>query len=109
MTISALPLHPLFVGQVSGIDLRHPVDADTVHQVSAALDHHAVLVFRDQQIAFSRLFGRLETSIGTIRKGRKLRLSSREIADVSNLDENNAIRLLGPLAHDDPGEPALAY
>jgi alpha-ketoglutarate-dependent 2,4-dichlorophenoxyacetate dioxygenase len=100
MTISALPLHPLFVGQVSGIDLRHPVDADTFRQISAALNHYAVLVFQDQwidddqQIAFSRLFGRLETSIGTIRKGRKLRLSSREIADVSNLDENNTIRPL---------------
>jgi alpha-ketoglutarate-dependent 2,4-dichlorophenoxyacetate dioxygenase len=98
MAISVAPLHPLFVGEVSGVDLRRPVDADAFHQIAAALERHVVLVFRDQwidddqQIAFSRLFGRLETSIGTIRKGRKLRLPSREIADVSNLDENNAIR-----------------
>jgi alpha-ketoglutarate-dependent 2,4-dichlorophenoxyacetate dioxygenase len=64
------------------------------------LDRFAVLIFREQpiedeqQIAFSRLFGPLETLIGTIRKDRKQRLR-RELADISNLDENNTIRSLG--------------
>jgi alpha-ketoglutarate-dependent 2,4-dichlorophenoxyacetate dioxygenase len=48
----------------------------------------------EQQIAFSRLFGPLETSIGTIRKGRRHRLRSNELADLSNLDENDNIRSL---------------
>lgn len=98
MTIALRPLHPVFVCEISGANLRHPIDHDTFRQIAAALYRHAVLVFPgqaiddDQQIAFSRLFGRLETSIGTIRKDRKLRLSSREIADVSNLDADNNIR-----------------
>lgn len=98
MTLSVRPLHPLFVGEVTGMDLRSPTGPDTFRQIAAALDRHAVLVFHGQliddgqQIAFSRLFGRLETSIGTIRKDRKLRLRSREIADVSNLDADNNIR-----------------
>ena len=98
MPISLLPLHPLFAAEVSGVDLRHPPDGDAFDRIAAALDHHAVLVFRDQlidddqQIAFSRQFGRLETAIGRMRKGRKLRLPNPEIADVSNLDENDAIR-----------------
>jgi alpha-ketoglutarate-dependent 2,4-dichlorophenoxyacetate dioxygenase len=59
-----------------------------------------VLVFREQmlddeqQIAFSRLFGPLETQIGKIRKDRKDRKQrlGKELADISNLDENNNIR-----------------
>jgi alpha-ketoglutarate-dependent 2,4-dichlorophenoxyacetate dioxygenase len=90
-------LHSVFVGEVAGIDLRQPVDPDTFREIEAALDQYAVLVFRgqflddDQQIAFSRLFGPLETSIGTIRKDRRHRLRP-ELSDASNLDANNNIR-----------------
>jgi alpha-ketoglutarate-dependent 2,4-dichlorophenoxyacetate dioxygenase len=77
MTIVIKQVHPLFVGEVSGIDLRRPLAPDTFHMIAGALDRFAVLIFREQpiddeqQIAFSRLFGPLETSIGTIRKDRK--------------------------------------
>jgi alpha-ketoglutarate-dependent 2,4-dichlorophenoxyacetate dioxygenase len=100
MTIAIKQVHPLFVGEVSGIDLRRPLAPDTFHMIAAALDRFAVLIFREQpiddeqQIAFSRLFGPLETSIGTIRKDRKQRLRH-ELADISNLDENNTIRSSG--------------
>jgi alpha-ketoglutarate-dependent taurine dioxygenase len=97
MAISVTALHQSFVGEVSGVDLCSPVKVDFL-EISEALDRYAVLVFRDQQltdeqqIAFSRLFGSLETSIGTIRKDRKHRLPSSVLADISNLDENNNIR-----------------
>lgn len=100
MTIIVRPLHPLFVGEVSGVDLRGPVGRKIFREIEAALDRYAVLIFRaqpledGQQIAFSRLFGQLETSIGTIRKDRKHRLNGHEIADVSNLDADNNIRPL---------------
>jgi alpha-ketoglutarate-dependent 2,4-dichlorophenoxyacetate dioxygenase len=100
MTVAIKQVHPLFVGEVSGIDLRRPLALGTFHMIAGALDHFAVLIFRDQpiddeqQIAFSRLFGPLETSIGTIRKDRKQRLRS-ELTDISNLDKNNSIRSLG--------------
>jgi alpha-ketoglutarate-dependent 2,4-dichlorophenoxyacetate dioxygenase len=100
VTILVKPLHPLFAGEVSGVDLRHPVDECVFLEIEAALDRYAVLVFRGQpladeeQIAFGRLFGPLETSIGTIRKNRKHRLRS-ELADISNLDGENNIRAPG--------------
>jgi alpha-ketoglutarate-dependent 2,4-dichlorophenoxyacetate dioxygenase len=90
-------LHPLFAGEATGIDLRDLTDRTAIDEIAAALDRHAVLVFREQvlgdehQIAFSRLFGPLETPIGKIRKDRKQRLR-KELADISNLDENNNIR-----------------
>jgi alpha-ketoglutarate-dependent 2,4-dichlorophenoxyacetate dioxygenase len=98
MTISVRALHPLFVGEISGVDLRTPVDQETFREIDRVLERYAVLVFRsqpltaEQQIAFSRLFGPLETSIGSIRKDRKSRLGNKLLADISNLDENNDIR-----------------
>jgi len=100
VTILVKPLHPLFAGEVSGVNLRLPVDRNVLLEIEAALDRCAVLVFRGQpladeeQIAFSRRFGPLETSIGTIRKSRKHRLRS-ELADISNLDGENNIRAPG--------------
>jgi alpha-ketoglutarate-dependent 2,4-dichlorophenoxyacetate dioxygenase len=97
MAIHVRQLHPIFVGEVSGIDLRNPPRREALGEIVTALDCHAVLVFREQrlddeqQIAFSRLFGPLETSIGTIRKGRKHRLR-KELSDISNLDADNNIR-----------------
>ena len=99
MSILVEALHPTFVGAVSGPDLSGPVDHGTISEIEAALEHHAVLVFRnqglddEQQISFARQFGPLETSIGTIRKNRKRRLRS-ELVDISNLDCNNSVRPL---------------
>jgi alpha-ketoglutarate-dependent 2,4-dichlorophenoxyacetate dioxygenase len=98
MTISTAALHPLFVAEVSGVDLRMPVDQQTFRDIAQALDRYAVLVFRgqplsdNQQIAFSRLFGPIETAFGSIRKDRKTRLGNRLLAEVSNIDVNNKIR-----------------
>ena len=100
VTILVRPLHLLFGGEVTGIDLRRPVDQNVLLEIETALNHYAVLVFRGQpladeeQIAFGRLFGPLETSIGAIRKNRKHRLRS-ELADISNLDSENNIRAPG--------------
>jgi alpha-ketoglutarate-dependent 2,4-dichlorophenoxyacetate dioxygenase len=97
MTLEIRQLHPLFAGEATGIDLRGLIDRTAIDEIAAALERHAVLVFREQmlddeqQIAFSRLFGPLETPIGKIRKDRKQRLR-KELADISNLDENNNIR-----------------
>ena len=51
--------------EVAGIDLRQPLDADTVAAISGALATHEVLVFPDQRISaedlmrFGRYFGTL--------------------------------------------------
>jgi len=89
-------LHPLFMGEVSGVDLGRPVDPDALAALVAALDRHAVLVFHDQfiddeqQLAFSRLLGPLETTRQAHRPAVKLRLHV-GVSDVSNLDENNRL------------------
>jgi alpha-ketoglutarate-dependent sulfate ester dioxygenase len=78
------PLTPLLGADVTGIDLRHPLDAATRSAVRKALLDHKVLVFREQQIsdeqqiAFSRTFGRV-TPAHPIRNG---------LADTPEIMEN---------------------
>lgn len=94
--IEVKQLHPLFVGEVSGADLRRPVDAKTFESIVEAIDRHAVLVFRDQdiddgqQMEFSRQFGELVMTSLTLRPGYTPRLDPR-MTDISNLDEENRV------------------
>jgi alpha-ketoglutarate-dependent 2,4-dichlorophenoxyacetate dioxygenase len=66
--ITIRPLHPLFCAEIAGVDTGEPMTEATFAEIRAALDEYSVLVFHDQtladerQIAFSRLFGPLETS-----------------------------------------------
>jgi len=95
MPIHIDQLHPLFVSEVRGLDLRGPVAELPIDDLQAAIDAHAVLVFRghtldqDQQLAFAEAFGPLETST-IVRTGRKFRLNQK-LADISNLDENERL------------------
>ncbi|MBV8934772.1 MAG: TauD/TfdA family dioxygenase [Alphaproteobacteria bacterium] len=98
MSVPIRPLHPVFAGEISGIDCRKPLRADEVAAIEAGMNHYAVLVFRDQnltdqeQIAFTRHFGELENynTAGHVRKREDQRLGS-GIADFSNLDKNGEI------------------
>jgi alpha-ketoglutarate-dependent 2,4-dichlorophenoxyacetate dioxygenase len=96
MPITVKQLHPLFVGEVSGVDLSRPVEPATVREIVDAADRCAVLVFHDQritdeqQIAFSALLGPLETTIKRFRPGHKPRLDL-HVSDVSNLDEEGGV------------------
>lgn len=101
MTIT---IHPLtergdFAGEVSGVDCRKPLDPETAAAIEAGMDRYAVLVFRDQhfadddeQIAFTRHFGALESynTPGHIRRRDEQRLGP-GIADFSNLDKTGGI------------------
>ena len=94
--IEVKPLNPEFFAEISGVDLSRPVDPDTAGEIVAALDRYAVVVFHDQvldddqQIAFSRLLGPLETTRQAHRPGVKLRLNP-HVSDISNLDENSRV------------------
>ena len=94
--IEVTQIHPVFVGEVRGIDLREPVDAATFEAIVEAIDEHGVLVFRDQaidddhQLAFSGLFGPLGKTTRTLRPGYEPRLDPRMI-DVSNVDKENRV------------------
>ena len=50
MAISIRPLHPHFVGEVSGVDLTRPLTPDQAFEIEAGMDKYAVLVFHDQNI-----------------------------------------------------------
>jgi alpha-ketoglutarate-dependent 2,4-dichlorophenoxyacetate dioxygenase len=94
-------LHPLFAGEVVGIDVGQPLDAETVHALTDAIDRFAVLVLRyqrlddERQMAFAQNFGELELPrSGQADVARRLRP---EMSDISNLDENGRLR-----GRDDP-------
>ena len=96
MAFTVHPLHPHFVARFEGLDMRVPPAAATMRAVVEAADRYAVLVFPgqhindEQHVAFSRPFGRLETTIKAYRPGFKGRLDP-HVADISNLDENNGV------------------
>jgi alpha-ketoglutarate-dependent 2,4-dichlorophenoxyacetate dioxygenase len=97
MTITIRQIHPVFVGEVDGVDLRKPLTAGEAATIEAAMDRLAVLVFHDQaltdeeQVAFSRNFGEIERAVGgNITKDHERRLSY-DLADISNLDKHNQV------------------
>jgi alpha-ketoglutarate-dependent 2,4-dichlorophenoxyacetate dioxygenase len=98
MPISIRPLHPVFAGEVSGVDCRKTLAPGDIDAVEAAMNQYAVLVFRDQnltdeeQIAFTRHFGELENynTPGHVRRREDQRLGP-GIADFSNLDKHGNI------------------
>ena len=47
MPVTIRPLHPVFVGEVEGVDCAKPLPPDEVAAVEAGMDQYAVLVFRD--------------------------------------------------------------
>ncbi len=97
MPIAVTPLHPVFVAQVTGIDLREPLSKPDVTAINDAINQSGVLVFPgqfitdEQQMAFSRNFGDLETTVRAYRSDFVPRLDP-HMADISNLDENNQVR-----------------
>ena len=101
MSLVFRQLHPLFVGEVSGVDVGRPIDAATVAALNAAIDRYAVLVFRGQdldderQMAFARNFGELELPRSGVADVKR-RLPA-AVADISNLDTDNKLR-----GRDDP-------
>ena len=102
MAVSIRQIHPVFAGEVSGIDLTKPLTKDEVAAIEAGMDRYAVLVLRrqaitdDQQMAFTLNFGGIENAQGgNITKANEHRLKHGMI-DVSNLDKDGK-----PLARDD--------
>jgi alpha-ketoglutarate-dependent 2,4-dichlorophenoxyacetate dioxygenase len=101
MTIAVKKLHPLFAAEMTGVQLSGDIDTPTRDAVEHAMDEHAVLVVRGQnlddekQVAFTRLYGPPETVTPVRGKSDKELASSRialkEVFDISNLDEHGRI------------------
>ena len=88
MSLTTRKLHPQVGAEIVGVDVKN-VDAANFEAVVAAFNEHSVLLFRGQsltdeeQVAFSRRFGPLET---TIRSINSLENTPPQIANLSNVD-----------------------
>ena len=94
MGIAIRQIHPVFVGEVSGIDIGKPLSPDEVAAIDEGMIRYAVLVFHDQkltdeqQMAFTLNFGTLEDARGgniTKPEDRRLQVG---MNDVSNLGKD---------------------
>jgi alpha-ketoglutarate-dependent 2,4-dichlorophenoxyacetate dioxygenase len=96
MAIRVTPLHPHIGAEIGGVDLTKPVPPESFAAIEAAFNRHAVLIFPgqpvtdEQQLAFSRLFGPLETS-PEYAGSKKSRIANPAIADISNLDPEGRV------------------
>lgn len=101
MAVTIRQLHPVFVGEVSGVDTTQPLAPDDVAAIHAGMDRYAILVFHDQmltdeqQMAYTRQFGAIEDGRGgNVTKPQDKRLVT-GMNDVSNLAKDGR-----PLARD---------
>ncbi|OFX02133.1 MAG: 2,4-dichlorophenoxyacetate dioxygenase [Alphaproteobacteria bacterium RIFCSPHIGHO2_12_FULL_66_14] len=94
MTIDIKPIDPVsrafFAGVVSGIDLTRHLSDPEAAAIHAGMDEFGVLVTDDQQLAFSRQLGPLETATGDIAAPEERRLSM-DLNDISNLDKHGKV------------------
>jgi alpha-ketoglutarate-dependent 2,4-dichlorophenoxyacetate dioxygenase len=96
MPLKIAKLHPMFCGDVVSVDLSKPVDQASFEEIQAALDEYAVLIFHgpclpeQTQIAFAERFGPLESQNGVLATNVAARVS-RQLVDISNLDEKNTV------------------
>src|SRR5207247_867348 len=106
MNVSIRQIHPVFVGEVSGIDISRPLSRDEIAAVEAGMDRYAVLVFHDQkltdeqQMAFSRNFGPLEDARGgniTRPEDKRLQVGMNDVSNLGKdgrpLDRESRVRL----------------
>jgi len=96
MQLDLLPLHPVFVAEVRGVDLRERPTPDLCAAIDRAMDQYAVLVLREQhlddeqQMAFGRAMGTLEPMPAQVGM-EKQRLKHRELVDISNLEVDDSL------------------
>jgi len=92
MSLSIRQIHPVFVGEVSGVDITRPLTPDEVKAIDAGMDEYAVLVFHDQkltdeqQMTFTVNFGRLEVARGgniTKPEERRLQIGMNDVSNIA--------------------------
>ena len=93
MSLTTRKLHPLFGAEIVDIDVKS-ADEATFREIVDAFDEYSVLLFRgqaltdEQQIAFSRRFGPLETTIRSIATQAS---TPNHIANLSNVDADDRL------------------
>ncbi len=104
------PLPSGFGAEAQGFDLSQELTASQVETITAAVDEHAVLVFRQQgltpanQLRFARYFGELDLGFKKTSKSHN-RLGHEQLIDISNVDETGEVanrnhrKIVGNLAN----------
>ena len=96
MSLLLKPLHKIFAAQASGIDLTQPLSNTDLKAINAAMNEHAVLVFRGQPLTaqqhlnFSKSFGPLDIGLKRVFK-RPERLEDERLIDISNVDAQGQV------------------
>ncbi len=89
--INVKQLHPLFVGEVTGVNVGEPLSSEEKTEIQRAIDCYGVLVFRDQQISdhqladFAALFGPMQDISPFKKTG--LTTESPYVGSLSNIDK----------------------
>lgn len=97
MTPTIAPVTDNFAAEVYDVDLSKPLEGETLEVVKQAFWTYAVLVFpgqnitQEQHVAFAKHFGPMDMTVLTSAvSDKKLRVRA-DIADVSNLDEEDKV------------------
>jgi alpha-ketoglutarate-dependent 2,4-dichlorophenoxyacetate dioxygenase len=92
MSISFSALHSCIGAECSGVDIGQKLGPAEAAAIDEGMDRYAVLVFRrqtplttEQQIAFTKNFGELESPYTQIQSPEGKRLDSPYLSDISNL------------------------
>lgn len=97
MTLSIYPITDGFAAEIYDVDLSQPLSREDSEAIKQAFWSYSVLIFPEQRldqvqhVAFASRFGPIDHSVlKTAISDKKLRVPE-EIADVSNLDQDNRI------------------
>ncbi|MDC1312076.1 TauD/TfdA family dioxygenase [Burkholderiales bacterium] len=98
MALKIRKMHPLFVAEVTGLDITKPLTDEMRLELQDLVDRNGILIFRDQdltdkqQVAFSLNFGEIEiaNNKNNITKQEDRRLSNM-FSDISNLNKNDEL------------------
>jgi alpha-ketoglutarate-dependent 2,4-dichlorophenoxyacetate dioxygenase len=98
MALMAKPLHPLFAAELSGIDIRLPLDLAQKAEIEAAFRRYGVAVFHhdrpltdEEHLAFAGSFGPLQRQTIVATLGSKLRLKYPQLIDVGNIGPDGKV------------------
>ena len=96
MSLKLNPLHADLAIEVSGIDLRKPLDKEALAELQSVLARYPVLVFHDQDLSddehatFTKSFGPIDAGL-VIAAKRKRRLKNTDLIDLANIDTDGNI------------------
>ena len=70
MPLTIRQIHPVFVGEVTGVDISKPLTPQEVAAIEAGMDKYAVLVFPGQQVTDEQQMAFTAVNFGAIEDAR---------------------------------------